>query len=174
MGGVERPEEGAGEGSRSQRPQCSSPLPARWVHVRSPQSTDGSGGEWKSYGPEQGTAGEGAKKPVGEVISVGASVSGPPWPSEGLKGHIYFLGHHPPQAMRFRQRGLKEEAVPTLASPEAMVLAVTPPPTAQGPHVCCHSRSHTRGSNPGRRQPEVRQVFCHSLPLPRPHSACCL
>lgn len=41
------------------------------------------------------------------------------------------------------------------ASQKATVLAVMPPPTARGLRMCCHSRSHGRGSNPGGREPEA-------------------
>ena len=45
-GGVERPEEGAGEGSRSQRPQCSSLSPlagCTFGHLRARMAQEGSG-----------------------------------------------------------------------------------------------------------------------------------
>lgn len=41
------------------------------------------------------------------------------------------------------------------ASQKATVLAVMPPPRARSLRMCCHSRSHGRGLNPGGREPEV-------------------
>lgn len=49
-----------------------------------------------------------------QVISVGAglvSVSGPPWPSGGLRGPHLLLTPPPSPGCKFRQSGLKEAAL---------------------------------------------------------------